>query len=578
MQMDEEGTARFIVGVTPSKSPVHHNDTRVKNFLKEDKDNRGYVNEEEFINFFLKALKDPRKSDTVWSNLEQMGIGKDLKKINEINENNVNFYESEKLPRYILGNNLNYVENLIKKYYENPEKYFNLIDFLFFLSTNEKVYDNVLDKLFDEENNNNDNDKENDNCFFMDAFKEKNKYVELYYIFIIIESILQDFEAIHLNYSSTNDFIILDNKVYKLVSSKYEPFDNDEKVQKKLNFVKKIIRAGNFQIIIDHINDSLENLYELSKENKSYNNINPILFDFCLRGIKIINIINNYFSINDEKENSKLNIKQTDIYYLGFKNLSNYLLELNLRKEFEKLSYKNLADNLIKILSKTSSDEENKENPEEKINNLKKECFDLLIKILSCNKQLIESYKNENETENKEIINLFIDKFTENESQNKELFIQNIKNSVEIAEKNGNKNYIEFLSKLVNNLLDSLINSENKSESKNDKNQFVPDNSFFDLYNHLQELNSVEKNNNIINESALKIYELITKNISNSTYNNKLFLSFMQLLNLQISSNEEIKEQILFRAQKNNKNFFDFLFEHAFPELLNIKNEKSDFS
>ena len=155
--------------------------------------------------------------------------------------------------------------------------------------------------------------------------------------------------------------------------------------------------------------------------------------------------------------------------------------------------------------------------PKEKINNLKKECFDLLIKILSCNKQLIESYKNENETENKEIINLFIDKFTENESQNKELFIQNIKNSVEIAEKNGNKNYIEFLSKLVNNLLDSLINSENKSESKNDKNQFVPDNSFFDLYNHLQELNSVEKNDNIINESALKIYELITKNISDST-------------------------------------------------------------
>ena len=91
--MDEEGTARFIVAVTPSKSPVHHNDTRIKNFLKEDKDNRGYVNEEEFINFFLKALKDPRKSDTVWSNLEQMGIGKDLKKNNEINENNVNFYE-----------------------------------------------------------------------------------------------------------------------------------------------------------------------------------------------------------------------------------------------------------------------------------------------------------------------------------------------------------------------------------------------------------------------------------------------------------------------------------------------------
>ena len=66
--------------------------------------------------------------------------------------------------------------------------------------------------------------------------------------------------------------------------------------------MKKIIRAENFQLIINHINDSLENLNELSKQNKSYNHINPILFDFCLRGIKIINIINNYFSINDEKK------------------------------------------------------------------------------------------------------------------------------------------------------------------------------------------------------------------------------------------------------------------------------------
>ncbi len=107
--------------------------------------------------------------------------------------------------------------------------------------------------------------------------------------------------------------------------------------------MKKIIKAENFQKIINHLNDSSENLYKLTKEKKTYN-INPILFDFCLRGIKIINIINNYFSINDEKENSKLKIKQTVIYYLGFKNLSNYLVEINFQKEFEKLSYKNLSN------------------------------------------------------------------------------------------------------------------------------------------------------------------------------------------------------------------------------------------
>ena len=78
MQMDEEGTARFIYGITPSKIPVHHADNRVKNFLKEDKDNKGYVNGEEFINFFLNALKEPRKTNTVWLNLEQLEIDTDL--------------------------------------------------------------------------------------------------------------------------------------------------------------------------------------------------------------------------------------------------------------------------------------------------------------------------------------------------------------------------------------------------------------------------------------------------------------------------------------------------------------------
>jgi len=240
MQMDAEGTARFISGVTPSKSKVSIHEQRVINFMKEDLEDKGYVNEEEFIHFFEKALKDPRKSTTVWNNLESMGIGRDLKKLNEKIEN-LEYYENEKLPRYKLGNDLIFVENLIKKYYENPEKYFYLIDFLFFLNTNEKVYNDILEKLFNEENN--DSKEENNENFFLKAFKEKNKYVELDYIFIIIESILQDFEAITINnkYTDENDFINLGNESYKLVSSKYEPFDNDEKNKKKLVMKKRII-------------------------------------------------------------------------------------------------------------------------------------------------------------------------------------------------------------------------------------------------------------------------------------------------------------------------------------------------
>ena len=99
-----------------------------------------------------------------------------------------------------------------------------------------------------------------------------------------------------MNYSNSNDFIIFENKAYKLVSSKYEPFDNDENVKKKYNFMKQIVQSENFQKIINHVNDSLENLYNLNKENEYYK-INPVLFDFCLKRIKLLNIINNYFIV-----------------------------------------------------------------------------------------------------------------------------------------------------------------------------------------------------------------------------------------------------------------------------------------
>ena len=562
MKMDEEATERFIQGVTPNKYPTNIYDQRIKNFLKEDLDNKGYVNEDEFIHFFEKALKDPRKSSTVWSNLEQMGYGKDLKKVNEKNEENNNnyFYENEKLPRYKLGNDLNFVERLIKKYYENTEKYFSLVDFLNCLSTNEKVYDDVLENLFKEEENKIKED--NDKKFFLDSFEQKNRYVELNYIFIIIESVLQDLQVMNIN-NNSNNFINLGNRSYNLISTKYEPFDNTEKFENKIKLIKRLIKSENFQKIINHINDSLEYLSSLIKENKSPNTISKI-YDFCLRGIKILNTIYNYFSINNEKENPKLNINQTGVYYLGYMNVSQLFEGYDFQKELDNISYNNLSDNLIKLLTNTSK--------EEKDNNLKKECFDLLIKILSNNKQLLENYNKENDTQKNIINKLFIDKFSNNE----EMFIQNIIISVANAEKNKNKNYIELLSKLVNSLLDKLINPENKAETDNDKRQFAPDNSFFELYSHLHKLKS-EENKNTINQSSFNIYELVMKNITDKTHQNKLFLSLLQLLNLQISSDESIKKEILFKEQEGNDNLFNFLFEHAMPELLKYnKKEKKE--
>ena len=573
-QMDEEGVARFIRGVTAIKSPIRSNDSRINTLMKEDKDKKGYVNEEEFIQFFDKALKDPHRSKTVWNNLENMGYTRDLKKEEE-RDGNFTLYEKEKLPRYKLGNDLIFLESLIKTYYEIPsEKKYQLIEFLLYLATNEIIYKDILNNLFNNEN------KDDNNSFIIKAFNDKNKYIELNYIFIIIESFLQDLELYLYNnkYIDTNELLNIGNGNYKLISAMYEPFDDEENIDKKLNFVKKLIKTENCQKIINHVNELLEYLFTLIKENKEKNNIS-LMYDFCLRGIKLLNILNNFCSINNEKEISKQNIKQNGVYYLGNINLSQLFEENDFQREFDNLSYKNLTDNLINILTKVSSDDEL---IKEKENNLKKECFDLLIKILSCNKQLLENYK-ENDNKKDEIIKLFKNKISENESKNKDDFIKNIINSVTNAEHNQNKNYIEFLSKLVNNLLDTLINPGNIIESPDDpsensdknKNKFTPDTSFFELYNHLHKINSSE-NNNTNNESLIKIYELIMKHISNSTYQNKSFLSFLQLLNLQMTSNEELKTEILFKTQEDGKNLINFLIEQAMPELQSKEEPKEE--
>ena len=289
MQMDREGVIRFIFGVSPGKNPISSSDTRIANFMKNDKDRKGYVSEDEFLQFFDKAVKDPQKRKNVWSNLSNMGYGKDLKKEDENQGGNFKFFERGKLPRYKLGNDLKFVENLVKKYYEKPNECFNANEFLNYLTTNEKVYNDILENLF-----NIDNNKENDN-FILKAFKDKNKYIELNYIFIIIESILQDLEIYLYNnkYTDSNENIVLGYGSYQIKSFMYEPFDNEENIDKKLNFVKVILKTENFQKLINHINDSLEYLLKSIEEKQSINNIS-LLYDFCLRGIRLLNILNNF--------------------------------------------------------------------------------------------------------------------------------------------------------------------------------------------------------------------------------------------------------------------------------------------
>ena len=564
-KMDSKAIIKFIKGVTPNNY-IRDNDNRISNLLKYDKDNKGYINENEFIYFFQKAL-DEKKEETVFDNLKEMGINKDLRKRDEPFD--IIFINNEKLPRYKLGNELPFIENLLKQYYKNPNNNYSLIDFLYFLNTNENIYDDVLENLFNEKN-------ENKDSFITKAINDINNYIEQNYIFIIIESILEDLE-IYLYKEHIKEYDFINGNEYKLISEKYEPYDNEEKNEKKINFVKKIIKAENFQKIINIVNNLFEKLLKTNKDDK---NIILKLYDCCLRGLKIINLLNNFnYKSGKENQNCLNELKEKGVYNLGFCNLSKLFNDFDFIKELDNISYIDLSNNLINYLKKSQEIEVGKE----KILLLQKECLNLLINLLSSNKKLLEEYISDDLKKNL-LGDLFINYFSENETMNKDYFIKNINQSITNAMNNKNKDYIQFLFKLANSLLDYLINSQSQSEenSKTEKKPiFIPDNKFFELYNNLFQIESENEDNKEEslkdNSHILKIYELIMKSISNIEQNKKvdinIFKALLQLLKTLIKDNDKYKNEILLR-ETEGKSLLKFLIKQIKSQIESKKDKE----
>ncbi len=97
------GTYAYIIGVVDSTVDI--TDSRVKDvFAQYDKDNRGYIEETQFIDFYESAAW--RNEETVWSNLRGLGYGPDLKRI-EVSKKVITScpVTCKRLPRHILSNN-----------------------------------------------------------------------------------------------------------------------------------------------------------------------------------------------------------------------------------------------------------------------------------------------------------------------------------------------------------------------------------------------------------------------------------------------------------------------------------------
>lgn len=187
-KMDKASCGKYISKVTTTNEIVPPNDSRVKGFFeKYDPEETGYVTEDKFLEFYTNALNE-RRDQTVWENIKSMGIREDLHRIDEPDE--IPYIENGKLPRYCLGNDKSFIEtlfDLFNKFQNKKEIY----DFLFFLSTNKEIYDNILNNL-------NKTDEKN----FDKIFDKNNKILEQLYILTIIESILQDINVNNIDFTN----------------------------------------------------------------------------------------------------------------------------------------------------------------------------------------------------------------------------------------------------------------------------------------------------------------------------------------------------------------------------------------
>ena len=556
-KMDTEGAIKFIKGVTGSCD-----EDRAKEFiLSHDKEDRGYVNEDEFIGFYYDAAE--KKNSAIWSNLAKMNIRRDFKKEGEPFD--IDFTDKNNLPRYKLGNNINLIKALFEKYQKKPNEYQFISDFLLFISTNESLYNQVLD-MFEEKNN---------NSYVYTVLNDENKYIEQYYIFIIIESIFQDLQMnLYKKNSTDKDFIKIGDDDYKLLSIKYEPFDSDEYDEKKLKFVKNFIKTENIKKIFAIVDNLLSKL----KEEKIQNDSNSTLFKCCIKGFSIINMINCFrYGKKNEDEKNLTEFKINKSYQLGDCNLSSLFPDVDFEKEFNNISYENSIKNYIDFLNISKSD-----------SILYKHCLSRLIEILSLKEELYTKYTSEGD--NKKILEkLFMNNFSET------FFIETLMKSVNrvISNNKNNKEYIYFLNNIINSKINELLNLNSETEkNEQNKSNFTLNNLFFDFYNQINEiisnLNSNNPENKIIENNSYneKIYDLIKKELPKNN-NDKTLLNIFRLFIMSIKKKDTLDYDVLLKTHGNdNESLFDLIFSKyverqtgkKYEEENNTNNNKVDDS
>ena len=557
-KMDLKGCSRYITKVTKSRELVSDDDERIKDFFQTyDPDNIGFVTEEKFMEFYMKSLTGGKEL-IVWENLKTMGIREDLHKKDEPDE--IPYIDNNKLPRYCLGNDKLFIETLFNLFNKLQNKK-DIFEFLFFLSTNKEIYDNILNNINKSEGND-----------FEKIFGEKDKILEQLYTLTIIESILQDINANSIDYNNLFEKCKKkDNKaeiIISMSSKKYEYFD-DIDINKKKDFLKEFIIYKNYEKLISYMNKLLIDYKFDFTENKEQDNL--VLNIICEKGLKIINIIyNSIFNninsrVEEKKEENKNMSNDNGIYILDYNNLSNIVNEdNNIKESISQINFLAFVTNLIKFINNINNYlNSNSSYSNNDSNNLLQNSFNLLINLITYNNKLLI------ELDSKVDILNMLSSLIKNAvtCQNKfyksfyfNCLIHSIKN---LSNENNDNRFLNLLFEISTNIFNEMLSGQfiNNSDGISSKSSIL----FFDFFSLL----SSTKTDNAGNEFLFKIYKILFDNLkeieNEKKISNDIFIGLMNILIKRIKNNENYKN-IIINKEIEGKTLIEIIFEKIFKK------------
>lgn len=552
-KMKREDCARFVKGVTGAKEYLSPDDQRISQLLDQhDRTRKGYIDRDEFVNFYIECCFRQDKKKVVWENLNNMGIRNDLKRYSEPLE----IFNTDKtiLPRYRLSHNEKFFNTIFNLQDLDNSIAREAFHFIHLITTNPVVYHDLLSSIIG-----------SDTINWNTKLDNKNVY-RLIYSLEIIESFIEDIEIDSRNIDSfSNEETIMDSK---------DNLSAEEVKHLKIDWMKNFIVKGGFNHLIKILNEQLEIYHKRISENSSASLMENICLQLLIKIVKIffnasLNRYDFYHLLNTSSP-SKIGKKENkDSIVKGMEDLNLYSSDIVInnghnekieRKQsnldtnalidlmkgdlgetiYKSFNFPSIIENLEKIMVNLSGP--NRANTEEE-NYIIENAFEFLIGVITF-------------SEDKEEYNKLA--FNENLSKIISFGIFHSKHTV--REKFANilikfTKYCEYVKNynLVIFLVESSVNLSTGGVSA--KSTFSDE--FFEVFSSLLEIVFKSGLSDVLKMKGINLTKLV-EGISESIYNdiensnqnlkeelpNEIFVGYIKILTTIVAHTPELKQTL----------------------------------